>query len=88
MVEGVLVGSGSWRTSHTGAQGDDYEGRTSRLVMDGTGCLWKDGDRVGSWHAGYKRPEGAAWRRPSEDPREQEDKACWTPIFGTFRRWP
>lgn len=78
---------GAGRISHTGVQGDDYEGRAGRIVIDKTGCPWRGGGRVGSWHAGYKKTGRLSWRRPSEASCS-EDKVCWIPTFGTCRRWP
>lgn len=37
-----------------GLKGDDCEERTGRLATDGTGCLWRGGDRVGSSRAGHR----------------------------------
>lgn len=46
---------------------------------------WGHSEKLACW---VQEGWGMAWSRPSETAREQEDKVCWTPTFGTFRRWP
>lgn len=83
MVEGVLVGSGSWEDkSHWGSNGMTMRGR---LVMDGTGA-YSGGTEWGVDMLGTGGL-GGSLEETQQRPWWQEDKVCWTPTFGTFRRW-